>query len=115
MDRFLKLPLLLLLVGPAPRSAEPQPHRPRFTVSEATTRITSPLTPEGYVDYTAALDERCRSGIAPDQNGAVPCWEAVGAGAVPESERTAYFARLGMPVPAGVAPYAGGPSRRRHG
>jgi hypothetical protein len=70
-------------------------------VCEETTGLTSPLRPEGYVDYAAALDQRCRSDIRPEENAAVLCFEAVGSSAVPESIRAEYFARLGMPVPAG--------------
>lgn len=73
---------------------------PRITVSKETTRLLGPLTPEGFVDYAAALDAELRRGVTRENNGAVLFFEALGPGAVAEESREGFFRRLGMPLPA---------------
>ncbi|NQT17506.1 MAG: hypothetical protein HQ582_32425, partial [Planctomycetes bacterium] len=48
------------------------------TISEETTHIERPLDEEGYVDYIAALNERNREGVTPENNAAVLLWQAIG-------------------------------------
>ncbi|MFP6600890.1 MAG: hypothetical protein VB862_00040, partial [Pirellulaceae bacterium] len=39
-----------------------------FTVSKETTRITSPLRKDGYVDYLAAINVLSSRGVTPENN-----------------------------------------------
>lgn len=52
---------------------------PPFTIDPATTHITQPLTTAGMPDYVTALLDLQRSGATPENNAAVPFWQAVGA------------------------------------
>ncbi len=52
--------------------------RPAVTISEETTYIVEPLREDGYVDYLAALNERSREGVTPENNAAVLLWQAIG-------------------------------------
>ena len=49
-----------------------------FTVGTETTYVTEPLDKQGYVDYVAALNQRMRKGITPEQNANVLIWQALG-------------------------------------
>jgi hypothetical protein len=66
----------------------------QHTVSEQTTRITQPLHPDGSVDYVAALNERQRQGVTPENNAAVLFWKAVGPEEIQPEYRTKYFRML---------------------
>ncbi len=70
-----------------------------FTVSKATTWITSPVSPDGYVDYAAALNQRLGAGVAPHDNAAVPLFQLLGPDDVAEASRDEFFRRLGIPTP----------------
>ncbi|OAI47582.1 hypothetical protein AYO44_01510 [Planctomycetaceae bacterium SCGC AG-212-F19] len=70
----------------------------KFTLSKETTYITEPLDKEGYPDYAAALNERLRQGVTPDNNANVLLWKAVG----PQweiQELAKFFEMLGIPAP----------------
>ena len=54
------------------------PSRSTFTVGTETTYVTGPLDKQGYVDYVAALNERLREGITPENNANVLIWQALG-------------------------------------
>ncbi len=69
------------------------------TISKETTYITEPLRKDGYVDYVAALDRKCREGITPENNAAVLFWQAIGPAHLSEKIRESYFRRLGMAHP----------------
>jgi hypothetical protein len=56
------------------------PGRLPFAVSEETTAITGPLRADGTVDYVAALNERLRQGVTPENNGFVKFLEVMGTG-----------------------------------
>jgi hypothetical protein len=67
-----------------------------ITISKETTFITEPLRKDGYVDYVAALDEKCREGVTPENNAAVLFWQAVGPAELWKESREQHFRRLGM-------------------
>jgi hypothetical protein len=50
----------------------------KFTVAKDTAYITSPLDKDGYPDYAAALNDRLRQGVTPDNNANVLLWKAIG-------------------------------------
>ncbi|NQU23273.1 MAG: hypothetical protein HQ567_18495, partial [Candidatus Nealsonbacteria bacterium] len=83
----------LLRAGEAPTKKR----GPLITVSKETTRITSPLREDGYVDYVAALNEMCSAGVTPENNAIVPLWRAMGPGDISEKIREDYFRQLGIP------------------
>jgi hypothetical protein len=70
----------------------------KFTLSKETTYITSPLDKDGYPDYAAALNDRLRQGVTPDNNANVLLWKAIGPRAEIQ-EPAEFFRLLGMPVP----------------
>jgi len=61
-----------------PDAQTPQKPRVLVTISTETTYITEPLRKDGYPDYVAALDQRCRQGVTAENNAAVLFWKAVG-------------------------------------
>ena len=71
--------------------------KPKITVSKETTYITSPLRDDGYIDYVAAINERCSRGVTPENNAAVPFWQAAGPKALDPRIRMRYFELLGIP------------------
>jgi hypothetical protein len=99
--------ILLLVVGVLATSAgqdkvgqEPAKHRKgKFTVGKETTYITGPLDKDGYVDYAAALNERLRKGVTPENNANVLLWKALGPPSVGEKFSVEFFRRLGIPAP----------------
>jgi hypothetical protein len=66
------------------------------TISKETTVITAPLRPDGYPDYLAALNERCRTGVTPENNAAVPFLKAMGLRDAPKQYRDRYCTALGI-------------------
>jgi acetyl esterase/lipase len=68
-----------------------------ITISKETTYITGPLRKDGYVDYVAALNQRFRAGVTPENNAAVPFLKAVGPGEIAPNCRGEYFKMLGIP------------------
>ncbi|MGD0898188.1 MAG: alpha/beta hydrolase [Thermoguttaceae bacterium] len=85
------------------KKAETQPaKRPSVavTISKETTYITGPWRKDGYVDYVAALNERCSKGITPENNAAVPFLKAMGPGEILPYHRDEYCRMLGIrPLP----------------
>ena len=71
----------------------------RITVSKETTYFTEPLQPDGYVDYVAALNQRCSDGVTPENNAAVLFWQAFGPSGIPYAQRDTHFEMLGIPSP----------------
>ena len=69
-------------------------------ISPETTRITQPLTADGYVDYVAAMDALKARGATPATNFEVVVRQVMGHGELPEAIRPEYYDRLGIPVPA---------------
>jgi acetyl esterase/lipase len=83
------------------------PGKPRVlvTISKETTYITGPLRKDGYPDYIAALNERFKKGVTPENNAAVLFWQAVGPSELNPRIRTRYFEMLEMPPPADQGDY----------
>ena len=52
---------------------------------------------DGYVNYVAALNERFRAGVTPENNVAVPFLKAMGPGEIDAKYRDEYFRLLGIP------------------
>ena len=71
----------------------------QVTISKETTHILGPLRKDGYVDYVAALNERCSRGVTPENNMVVLFVKATGPGNVEEEHRDEYFRLLGIPPP----------------
>jgi len=72
-------------------------HRVKVTISRETTYITGPLRKDGYVDYVAALNERCSRGVTPENNAAVLFWKVTGPAEIPKANRERFFKMLGIP------------------
>jgi acetyl esterase/lipase len=71
-----------------------------MTISKETTYITEPLRSDGYVNYVAALNQRLREGVTPENNAAVPFLKAMGPGEIGPQYRDEYFRLLGIgPLP----------------
>lgn len=88
---------------------------PKLVVSRQTTYLITPLKPDGYPDYAAALLARQKAGATPETNGALPFWRAMWSDD-PDDRFTAEEARLicneiGLfPIPDGsesLTPYYG--------
>jgi hypothetical protein len=76
------------------------PTRPQITISKETTFITEPLGPDGLPDYVAALNQHCSRGVTPENNAAVPFWQAMGPSRIEPEHRENYFKMLGIaPLP----------------
>src|SRR6185295_10550420 len=70
--------------------------KPGITIGRDTTYIDGPLDKDGYPDYEAALNERLREGVTPENNANVLLWQTVG----PRSdiqEPARFFKALGIP------------------
>ena len=68
-------------------------------VSPETTYLTEPLHEDGLPDYVEYLHQQMMKGVTPENNGAVPFWQAAGSNAISPEQRAWYFEQLGMPVP----------------
>lgn len=52
--------------------------RPKITLSKATTRVTGPLTKDGYIDYVRVINQRLSVGVTAENNANVLLWKAMG-------------------------------------
>jgi hypothetical protein len=79
--------------------------RGKFTISKETTYVTGPVDDDGYIDYVAALNERLKEGVTPENNANVLIWKALG----PHPERAnmppEFFKWLGIQVPPNAGDY----------
>jgi hypothetical protein len=75
------------------------------TIGKDTTYITSPLRPDGYVDYVAALNERASRGVTPENNAAVLFRQAMGPARIRVKDRAEYFKMLGISALPGEGDY----------
>jgi hypothetical protein len=76
-----------------------------FTVGKATTYVDGPLDADGHIDYAAALNERLRRGVTPENNANALLWKAIGPD--PDSRKVSpeYFKLLGIPAPPATGNY----------
>lgn len=68
-------------------------------VSPETTFITEPLAADGLPDYALAWLNLGGRGVDPDDNAAVPFWEALGPGEITLRERALLYTAIGCGVP----------------
>lgn len=91
---------VLFMVGAAhadePRGAT---IRPTFTISHETTRITEPLTADGWPDYFGALNQRLGEGVTAENNAVVSFYRALGPAPGGEEVPERFFELLGVPRP----------------
>ena len=66
------------------------------TIGKTTTKITSPLKPDGYPDYLAALNTEIRGETTPQNNLAVGIWRTFGPASIPPELRPLFFNTLGI-------------------
>lgn len=84
---------------PRPCAAAAKP-RLAVTIAKETTRITEPLREDGYPDYLAALNQMASEGVTPENNAAVPFWQAMGPEPLEPEIRERFFSLLGIaPLP----------------
>ena len=69
----------------------------KIAISKETTWLTGPIRSDGWLDYAAVLNERCRSGVTAENNAAIPFWQAVGPKDIPKEKREPFFKLLGIP------------------
>jgi hypothetical protein len=103
--RFWKILLGILIVLFIGLIYAAWPGSSTFTVSPETTHVTGPIDKHGYVDYVAALNERLRGNIKPEENANVLIWQALGPHPEGANMPPEYFEWLGVPQPPEVGDY----------
>jgi hypothetical protein len=77
-----------------------------FTVGPETTYVSGPMTPDGHIDYAAALNERLASGVVPESNASVAIWRVLGPNSSGiEPIPAGFFERMGMTAPPAAGSY----------
>ena len=66
------------------------------TIDQSTTKITSPLKPDGYPDYLAALNTEIRGDTTPQNNLALGIFRTFGPASIPPELRPSFFKLLGI-------------------
>ena len=102
--------VVLVAVGiPAARFYSVSPwFAPQLVISQETTVITRPLTPQGLPDYAECLHCLTSQGVTPENNAAVPLVELLG----PKILSAPEYRRLGMkPPPEGTPLFLSLPER----
>src|ERR1043166_7436359 len=93
------------LVSAGDDKKQEKKRKPKFTVGKEKTYITEPLDADGFPDHVAALNERMRKGVTPDNNANVLLCKAFG----PRPEGTKLPARnyewMGIREPAEKGSY----------
>jgi hypothetical protein len=70
----------------------------KIVVSKETTHVLGPLSTDGAIDFFAAINRDLSKGVTLENNGAIAYWRTVGPAQIPENERRALFAVLGIPA-----------------
>jgi hypothetical protein len=67
------LPLIAASAEDSSPNTQPQSaHRPvKITISKETTYLTGPIRSDGWLDYAAVVNERCKSGVTAENNAAI--------------------------------------------
>jgi hypothetical protein len=95
--------LVILCLGAAVQEKKDQPatKKPvgKFTIGKETTYVTGPLDKDGYIDYSAALNERLSQGVTPENNANVLLWKAIGPHPRGVTMLPEFFKMLGMEAP----------------
>jgi hypothetical protein len=81
--------------GDDPSKKEQDKKKPGFTISKETTYVTGPLREGGYIDYVAALNERMKQGVTPENNAMVLLVRALGPVIDGSKLSDRYFKELG--------------------
>lgn len=78
---------------------------PRFTfeISKQTTFVTRPVTAEGFVNLTAAINQKYSNGVDPGMNAAVPLIRCLGSKPGEIDLEGAFFEELGISTPSSDA------------
>lgn len=88
--------LAAVAAEPAKTGAKPKAN---ITVAKDTTKVTGPLTDDGYVDYARAINQRLGKGVTQETNANVLLWQAMG----PHPEETTmppeFFKLMEIPTP----------------
>jgi hypothetical protein len=80
--------------------------RGTFTIGKATTHVTGPRDANGHIDYAAALNERLKKGVTPENNANVLFWKALGPSPVVNQQAPpAFFEALGVAAPSASGDY----------
>ena len=66
-------------------------------IGPETTVISEPLAPDGFVDFSAAINARAGKGVTPENNAVVLLIQAFGPAEIPAEQRERYFELLGIP------------------
>jgi hypothetical protein len=74
----LALPPLAVAQPPTSKEGPAAKKLGKFTISKETTYVTGPRDKDGYIDYAAALNERLRQGVTPENNANVLLIKAIG-------------------------------------
>jgi hypothetical protein len=73
--------------------------KPTITINKETTYVTEPVDSEGRVDYVAALNERMRQGVTPENNANVLIWQALGPKVSSFTPSPKFFEMMGIKQP----------------
>ncbi|MBN1420070.1 MAG: hypothetical protein JXP34_14920 [Planctomycetes bacterium] len=68
----------------------------KIAIGPDTTRILAPASPDGWIDYVTAINERHASGVSPETNAAAPLVRALGPSFLPPGARPRVLAALGI-------------------
>lgn len=90
----------LVLVADDPPRKEQDKKKSGFTISQETTYATGPLREGCYIDYVAALNERLKKGVTPENNAIVLLVRALGPAPEGRLIPAEYFKQLGCEPPA---------------
>jgi hypothetical protein len=93
------------------KKAAKEPTPKNFTISKETTYVTGPRDKAGLIDYEAALNERLRKGVTPENNANVSLWKAFGPRPEGAAMPPGFFKWLGIPEPPEQGDYFIGLSR----
>ncbi len=77
----------------------PPKKKPKFTVGKETTYVDGPIDKDGYIDYVAALNDKLREGVTPDNNANVLLWKAFGPNPGGAKVLPGFFEAMKMPAP----------------
>lgn len=83
----------------ADRGDGPAPPKAKIPISRETTFITEPIAEDGYPDYVAALNAIASKGVTPDNNAAVPLYQAFGPKDIANQRREHVAKLLGIQPP----------------
>jgi len=97
---FVAIVIIVPELALADAPPKPGKSKPNVTISKKTTRVTGPLTRDGYVDYAGAINERTGKGVTPANNANVLFWRAVGPHPSRATMEPRYFELMGMQAPA---------------